>query len=71
MLKLQARPEGICPIKEKIFSQLFDEIIRQVTLNSPERGLMLMRVRDERKMTIAGYQTVYEEGVIYGNKKQV
>ena len=29
-----------------------------------------MRVRDERKMTIAAYQTVYEEGVTYGVKKQ-
>ena len=42
-----------------------------MTLNSPERGLMLMRVRDERKMTIAAYHTVYEEGVTYGNKKQM
>ena len=35
MMKLQARVEGICPIKEKIFSEAFDQIIRQVTLNSP------------------------------------
>jgi hypothetical protein len=32
---------------------------------------MLLRVRDERKMTIAAYQTVYEEGISYGLKKQV
>jgi len=43
---MQARPEGICPIKQYLFSQAFDEIIRQVTLDCPERGLMLMRVRD-------------------------
>jgi dynein light intermediate chain, axonemal len=42
----QARVEGICPIKEKVFSEAFDEIIRQVALNSPERGLMLLRLRD-------------------------
>ena len=29
-----------------------------------------MRVRDQRKMTIAAHQTVYEEGVTYGVKKQ-
>ena len=29
-----------------------------------------MRVRDERKMTISAYQTVYEEGVAYGVQKQ-
>ena len=42
----QARDEGICPIREELFSQGFDEIIRQVTINCPERGLLLMRVRD-------------------------
>ena len=31
---------------------------------------MLMRVRDERKMTISANQTVYEQGIAYGNKKQ-
>ena len=42
----QAREEGICPIREEIFAQAFDEIIREVTIDSPERGLLLMRVRD-------------------------
>lgn len=31
----QARTEGICNIREELFSQAFDEIIRQVTINSP------------------------------------
>lgn len=31
---------------------------------------MLLRLRDERIMTIAAYQTVYEEGVNYGLSKQ-
>ena len=57
------RETGICPIREELLSQCFDEIIRQVTINCPERGinfynysgLLLMRVRDELKMTIAAY----------------
>ena len=36
-------------------SQCFDEIIRQVTLSESERGLLLLRVRDEIKMTISAY----------------
>ena len=31
---------------------------------------MLMRVRDERKMTIAAHQTVFEAGITYGIKRQ-
>ena len=73
-MKLQecrARDKGICPIREQIFSQCFDEIIRQVTIDSPERGLLLLRVRDEIKMTIASYQTLYESAILFGIRKQL
>ena len=52
-------------------SQAFDEIIRQVTIDCPERGLLLMRVRDELKMTIAAYQTLYQSSVTFGMRKQL
>jgi dynein light intermediate chain len=67
----QARLQGICPIRESLFAQVFDEIIRQVTINCPERGLMLLRLRDERKMTMAAYETAYQEGLAYGTRKQL
>ena len=37
-MERQARESGICPVREELFSQCFDEIIRQVTLDNPERG---------------------------------
>ena len=67
----QARTEGICPIREELFSQTFDEIIRQAAINCPERGLLLMRVRDQHKMTLAAYQTLYQSSVKFGMKKQL
>lgn len=48
----QARETGICPIREELYSQCFDELIRQITINCAERGFLLVRVRDEIKMTI-------------------
>jgi dynein light intermediate chain len=42
-----------------------------VTINCPERGLLLMRVRDEHKMTLAAYQTLYKSSIEYGMRKQV
>lgn len=53
---LQARETGICPVREELYAQCFDEIIREVTINCAERGLLLLRVRDELRMTIAAYQ---------------
>lgn len=48
----EARETGICPKREELFAQCFDELIRQITINCAERGFLLVRVRDEIKMTI-------------------
>ena len=71
LMERQARDSGICPVREELYSQCFDEIIRQVTIKCPERGLLLMRVRDEIKMTIAAYQTLYQSSVTFGTRKQL
>lgn len=65
----QARETGICPIREELYAQTFDELIRQVTINCAERGLLLLRVRDELRMTIAAYQTLYESAIAFGMRK--
>merc|ERR1712100_76488 len=49
----------------------FDELIRQVALNCPERGLLVLRMRDEIRMTIDAYKTLYESSVTFGVRKQL
>ena len=65
----QARETGICPIREELYAQCFDELIRQITINCAERGLLLVRVRDEIRMTIQAYQTLYESSIAFGMRK--
>ncbi|XP_037128850.1 axonemal dynein light intermediate polypeptide 1-like isoform X4 [Syngnathus acus] len=70
--KLQQRralETGICPIRRDLYSQCFDELIRQVSINCVERGLLLLRVRDEIQTTVAAYQTLYESSVVFGMRK--
>lgn len=71
LLERQAREMGICPVREDLYSQGFNELIRQVTLNGPERGLLLLRVRDEIRMTIDAYKTLYDSSVTFGVRKQL
>lgn len=33
-----ARLNGVCKVRSEIYDEGFDELIRQVTLNCPERG---------------------------------
>eukprot|EP00928_Gymnodinium_smaydae_P081499 TRINITY_DN65007_c0_g1_i1.p1 TRINITY_DN65007_c0_g1~~TRINITY_DN65007_c0_g1_i1.p1 ORF type:complete len:235 (-),score=74.74 TRINITY_DN65007_c0_g1_i1:94-798(-) len=65
----QARETGICPIREELYSQCFDELIREVTIICAERGLLLLRVRDEIRMTICAYQSLYESSIAFGMRK--
>lgn len=63
---MQARETGICPIREQLYNECFDELIRQVTINCLERGILLMRIKKEIEMTINSYQTLYESAIAYG-----
>ncbi|KAF6214105.1 hypothetical protein GE061_011836 [Apolygus lucorum] len=65
----QARETGICAVRRELFNQAFDEIIRQVTVNCAERGLLLLRVRDELRMTVSSFQSLYESSIGYGMRK--
>merc|ERR1719411_929083 len=65
----QARETGICPVRRELYQQAFDELIRQVTIECAERGLLLLGVRDEINMTLAAYQTLYQSSVAFGMRK--
>lgn len=66
---MQARDSGICQIREELFSQCFDELIRQITINCAERGYLLVRVRDEIRMSKNALQGLYDSSISYGMKK--
>lgn len=65
----QARETGICPVRRELYIQCFDEIIRQVTINCAERGLLLLRIRDEARMTMDAYQSLYCSSIAFGMRK--
>ena len=61
-----ARINGVCPIREKLYDECFHELIRQITINCLERGILLMRIKSETAMTINTYKTLYESCISYG-----
>ena len=42
-------------IRRELYAQCFDELIRQTTVSCVERGLLLLRIRDEARMTLHAY----------------
>ena len=68
-VKKGAKDTGICATREMLWSQCFDELIRQITIDCAERGFLLVRVRDEFKMLTQAYQSRYESSMAYGMRK--
>ena len=62
----QARETGICPIREQLYNECFDELIRQVTINCLERGILMMLVKTEYENQIKTYQNLYQSSIAYG-----
>lgn len=42
-----------------------------MTINCAERGLLLLRVRDEMRMTIEAYQALYCSSIAFGMRKSL
>eukprot|EP00697_Spironema_sp_BW2_P012300 gnl/Spiro4/28518_TR14102_c0_g1_i1.p1 gnl/Spiro4/28518_TR14102_c0_g1~~gnl/Spiro4/28518_TR14102_c0_g1_i1.p1 ORF type:complete len:276 (+),score=77.41 gnl/Spiro4/28518_TR14102_c0_g1_i1:67-828(+) len=65
----QARDTGICPIREELYSQCFDELLRQITIQCQERGRLLHRVREEARLNVNSYRALYESSIAFGMRK--
>lgn len=46
-------------------------MIRQLTIHCAERGLLLLRVRNEVQTTITALQSIYASGVVFGLQKSL
>lgn len=71
LVSRQAREKGICPIRRELYDDVFDELIRQITIDCVERGLLLLGIRDEISMTTKAYQTLYDSSVAFGTRKAI
>ena len=69
VVRRMARDTGVCPVRSELYAEAFDELIRQVTLQNPEQGLLLLRIRDESYATVDAYRALYSTAVEFGNRK--
>ncbi|KAH0790332.1 33 kDa inner dynein arm light chain, axonemal [Histomonas meleagridis] len=65
----KAKNNGICMIRSELYSQCFDEIIRQVTVDCNPRGKLLMRIRKHYRTTLDAYKDLYNNSLDWGNRK--
>lgn len=67
--KSYARPTGYCPIRREIYDDVFCEIIRQITLEEPARGVLLQRLKDECKKSLKVHSSLVQRAQYFSTRK--
>jgi dynein light intermediate chain len=55
IIQRRTRKSGLDNIRIQLALQLYDEVIRQISIDCKERALLLLRIRDEAKLTLTSY----------------
>lgn len=56
---------GLCPIRRQFYDQCFDELVRQVTIECAERGILLHRIRNFYRSLMKAFEQSYLSGNAY------
>ena len=64
-----AKESGVCPIREELYNECFEEIIRQVTINCLQRGDLLNTIKLEMNYEINYYRQLYESLIAFSLRK--
>ncbi|CDJ56449.1 33 kDa dynein arm light chain, axonemal, putative [Eimeria maxima] len=71
LLERRASETGVCACRYDAILQCFDELIRQVAILCPERALLLLRVKDEIKLTISALEVLCKSSIGFSALKQI
>ena len=63
--------EGVCEIRNELYMEAFNELIRQITIDCPERGLFLASIRDEIAYSLSAFEELYDNSIGFNSKRQL
>ena len=66
-----AKEKGICPIREELYFECFEELIREVTIVCMQRGDLLNRLKLEMNYTLNYYRKLYESLIASTIRKEL
>lgn len=69
--KNKTKAKGIDTIRSDLYSQCFDEVIRQVTIDSNARGRLLFRIRNHYKTLIQSYKDLNDLALNFSANKAI
>ena len=63
--------EGVCEIRNELYMETFNELIRHITIDCPERGILLANIRDEIQYTLSAFEELYDNELGFNSRRQV
>ena len=66
-----AKEKGICPIREELYFECFEELIREVTIVCMQREDLLNRLKLEMNYTLNYYRKLYESLIASTIRKEL
>lgn len=67
----KAKAQGVCSVREAVYDRGMQELIRQVTVHCPERGLLLAELTDEIKESTGTYDLLFDSACQYAVRKAI
>ena len=58
-------------VRRELYAQCLDELIRQTTITCVERGLLLLRLRDESRITLHAYMVTSTSNSLVNGANQL
>ena len=67
----KCKVNGVCDLSDKIFLRLFNEMIRQVAIDCPERGILLSLIRDQIVDTVGNYKRLLHQSGDFCMRREI
>ena len=67
----KCKQEGVCEINDEIYLETFNELIRQIAIDCPERGIVLSIIRDEIERTIKEFKNIYRNSQKFSVRREI
>lgn len=71
LVEENCKPEGLCPTKRAIYDEAFNEVIRQITLESGERGVLLADVKSQIDYALNEFESLFQSAGVFTSRRQV
>ena len=67
----KCKSQGICEIRNEIYLETLNEMIRHISMDCPERGILLTLIRNEITNSLANYKRLFDSSQGFAVRREL